>query len=121
MEVLELVVRSLESPPAVSVLELPAHREAWVRKEPVGLGPNIASQAPPMIIFAAERRAAATFGHYPSPDVLGPPYLSFDAAPPARRCPLLATRTTTSRLQEIVALSARSCLLCMFFRLDISS
>ena len=72
MEVLELVVWSLEPPPAVSVLELPSHREAWVRKEPVGLGSNIASQAPPMIIFAAERRAAATFGHYPSPDVLGP-------------------------------------------------
>ncbi len=113
MEVLELVVWGLEPSPSVSLLELPAHREAWAQ-QPAGLGPNIASQAPPMITFAAERRAAATFGHYPSPNVLGPPYLSFDAALPARRGPLLATRTTTSRLQETVALSARSCLLCMF-------
>jgi hypothetical protein len=112
VEVLELVVRCLELPPAVPLLVLQAHREAPVLHRRVGL--IIASKAPPMIIFAAERRAAATFGHYPSPDVLGPPYLSSDAAPPARCGPLLATRTTTSRLQETVALSARSCVLCMF-------
>jgi hypothetical protein len=96
MEVLDLWVWSLERPRAVPVLELPAHREAWVRVEPLGLG-SIASQAPPMTAFAAERRAAATFGHYPSPDVLGP-----HTSPPTQRCQLAAARSWRRELLLLV-------------------
>ena len=42
------------------------------------------------------------------------PHPSSDAALPARCGPLLATRTTTSHLQDTVALSLRLCVLCMF-------
>ena len=95
MEVLELVVRSLEPPPAVPLLELQAHREDPVLLRRVG--PIIASEAPPMIIFAAERRAAATFGQNPFPRCAGPP-----TPRPTQRCQLAAARSWRRELLLLV-------------------